>query len=276
MEALGTALVTGASRGLGRAIALELAARGFEVLATMRRAADGASLPDEAAARGGRLRVAELDVTRPADAARALPAELRVLVNNAGVECAYLPVERQPLDDWRAVFETNVFGLVDLTRSAIPRLRAAGGGVVCNVTSSSLLSPVPFYSAYRSSKAAVSAFGESLLAEVRHLGIRVIEVMPGPIDTDMLAGSAREPEAAAWVEYREAALRLHAGRMSLGDLVTPAAEAARRIVDAILDDSSPLRVACDPLGEAMLGATDPAAAEQRLQAFLDGIAPKRS
>lgn len=276
MEALGTALVTGASRGLGRAIALELAARGFEVLATMRRAADGASLPDEAAARGGRLRVAELDVTRPADAARALPAELRVLVNNAGVECAYLPVERQPLDDWRAVFETNVFGLVDLTRSAIPRLRAAGGGVVCNVTSSSLLSPVPFYSAYRSSKAAVSAFGESLLAEVRHLGIRVIEVMPGPIDTDMLAGSAREPEAAAWVEYREAALRLHAGRMSLGDLVTPAAEAARRIADAILDDSSPLRVACDPLGEAMLGATDPAAAEQRLQAFLDGIAPKRS
>jgi len=276
MEATGIALVTGASRGLGRAVALELAARGFEVMATMRRVADGASLPGEAAARGGRLRVEALDVTRPEEAARVLPAAIRVLVNNAGVECAYLPVEHQPILDWRQVFETNVFGLVDLTRLAIPRLRAAGGGVVCNVTSSSLLSPVPFYSAYRASKAAVSAFGESLLAEVGRLGIRVLEVMPGPIDTDMLAGSAREPEAGAWPDYRDPALRLHAGRMSLGDLVTPAAEAARRIADAILDDASPLRVACDPLGEAMLGATDPAAAEQRLRAFVEGIAPKRS
>lgn len=276
MEAAGIALVTGASRGLGRAVALELAARGFEVIATMRRTADGDSLAAEAATRGGRLRVARLDVTRPDETARALPATLRVLVNNAGVECAYLPVECQPIDDWRGVFETNVFGLVDLTRRAIPRLRAAGGGVVCNVTSSSLLSPVPFYSAYRASKAAVSSFGESLLAEVSRLGIRVLEVMPGPIDTDMLAGSAREPEAAGWPEYRDAALRLHDGRMSLGDLVTPAPEAARRIADAILDDDSPLRVACDPLGAAMLGATDPAAVEGRLRAFVDGIAPKRS
>ncbi|MFM8411506.1 MAG: SDR family NAD(P)-dependent oxidoreductase, partial [Alphaproteobacteria bacterium] len=250
--------------------------RGFEVVASMRRGADGASLPAEAAARGGRLRVAELDVTRPGEATGVLPAELRVLVNNAGVECAYLPAEHQPLDDWRRVFETNVFGLVELTRLAIPRLRAAGGGVVCNVTSSSLLSPVPFYSVYRASKAAVAAWGESLVAEVGQLGIRVLEVLPGPIDTDMLAGSAREPDAAAWTEYREAAMRLHAGRMSLGDLVTPAAEAARRIAEAILDDSAPLRVACDPLGEAMLGATDPASTEARLRAFVEGIAPKRS
>lgn len=275
MQPDGVALVTGASRGLGRAVALELAARGFEVVATMRHPTDGASLPAEAATRGGRLRVAELDVTRSGDAVRALPPELRVLVNNAGVECAYLPAEHQPLDDWRRVFETNVFGLVELTRLAIPRLRRAGGGVVCNVTSSSLLSPVPFYSVYRASKAAVAAWGESLVAEVGQLGIRVLEVLPGPIDTDMLAGSAREPEACAWTEYREAAARLHAGRMSLGDLVTPADVAAVRIADAILDDGAPLRVACDPLGEAMLAATDPAAAEQRLRAFVEGIAPKR-
>lgn len=276
MDARGVAVVTGASRGIGRAVALELAARGFEVLATMRRASDGTTLPGDAAALGGRLAVAQIDVTRPDEAARALPAEFRVLVNNAGVECAYLPAEHQPIGDWRRVFETNVFGLVEITRLAIPRLRAAGGGVVCNVTSSSLLSPVPYYSVYRASKAAVAAFGESLLAEVGQLGIRVVEVMPGPIDTDMLSGSAREPEAAAWSEYREAALRLHAGRMSLGDLVTPAAEAARRIAAAILDDASPLRVACDPLGEAMLGATDPAAFEGRLRAFVEGIAPKRA
>jgi len=276
MDAHGIALVTGASRGLGRAIALELAGRGFDVLATMRNPVDGKDLADAAAAHGGRLRTAALDVTRPESFAGAVPAGLRVLVNNAGIECANLPVDRHPLDDWRRVFETNVFGLVDLTRLAIPRLRAAGGGVVCNVTSSSLLAPVPFYSVYRASKAAVAAFGESLLAEVAGLGIRVVEVLPGPIDTDMLAGSARDPEAMAFPEHREMAARLHAGRMSLGDMITPAAEAARRIAEAILDDASPLRVACDPLGEAMLAAADPAAAEERLRGFLAGVGAART
>jgi len=65
------------------------------------------------------------------------------------------------------------------------RVYHAGGGVICNVTSSSVLAPVPFLGAYRSSKAAVGAIGESLMAEVAKWGIRVLEVMPGPIETDM-------------------------------------------------------------------------------------------
>ncbi len=65
---------------------------------------------------------------------------------------------------------------------------------------------------------------------------------------------------------------LHAGRMALEDAVTPAAEAARRIADAILDDASPLRVACDPLGEAMLVGDDAAGAESRMAAFIAGLA----
>jgi NAD(P)-dependent dehydrogenase (short-subunit alcohol dehydrogenase family) len=274
MIASGTALVTGASRGLGRAVALELAARGFEVVATMRDPAAGTDLPDLAAARGGRLRVHPLDVDRPAT--MVLPDGLRVLVNNAGIECPNLPVEAQPADDWRRVFETNVFGLVELTRRAIPALRAAGDGVVCNVTSSSLLAPVPFYAVYRASKAAVAAVGESLRAELAPLGIRVLEVLPGPIDTDMLAGSARTPEACAFPEYRPAAAALHAGRMALADMITAPAEAARRIADAILDDAAPLRVACDPLGEAMLAGADAAGAESRMAAFIAGLAGRPS
>src|SRR5690242_6955696 len=151
MEPNGTAVVTGASRGIGRAVAIELARRGFDVVATMRDPAAGASLLDEA---GGSLRVERLDVT---DASTmSMPDGLRVLVNNAGVEDDNLPVEAMPLDIWRRLFETNVFGLVEVTRHAIPKLRESGGGVICNITSSSLLAPVPFLGAYRATKAAVS------------------------------------------------------------------------------------------------------------------------
>ena len=172
MNAEGIAVVTGASRGIGRAVAVELARRGFEVLATMRDAAAGAQLADEAGTSGSRVRVAALDVTRP-ETIR-LPDGLRVLVNNAGAEREHLPVEETPLEDWRDVFETNVFGLVEVTRRAIPLLRAAGGGVICNLGSSSILAPVPFYAAYRASKAAVSALSMTLRAELAPQHIRVV------------------------------------------------------------------------------------------------------
>jgi deazaflavin-dependent oxidoreductase (nitroreductase family) len=100
-------------------------------------------------------------------------------VNNAGVDTAYLPVEHAPLALWREMFETNLFGVVEVVRRAVPSLRAAGGGVVCNITSCSYLVGVPFYAAYRASKAAVGALGESLRAELAPFGIRVLEVMPG-------------------------------------------------------------------------------------------------
>src|SRR5207247_6255697 len=127
MESAGIAAVTGASRGIGRAIALELARRGFDVVATMRDPAAGAGMSDEAGQADGRLRVQALDVTRP-DTVR-LPDGLRVLVNNAGVEREHLPVEETPRELWRDMFETNVFGLGDGTSSALPVVRGAGRGV---------------------------------------------------------------------------------------------------------------------------------------------------
>ena len=144
MEIGGSALVTGASRGIGRGVALELAARGFTTVATMRDVAAGKELAEEAE---GRLVVARLDVTDPAT--YEFPDDLRILVNNAGVDSAYLPVEHSEDDDWRALFETNVLGAVKVTSAAIPVLRANRPAVVCNVTSSSILAAVPFYSAYR-------------------------------------------------------------------------------------------------------------------------------
>jgi NAD(P)-dependent dehydrogenase (short-subunit alcohol dehydrogenase family) len=250
MEIEGVALVTGASRGIGRAVALELARRGFEVVATMREPEAGSSLPAEAGEAGGRLRVERLDVTKP-DTIR-IPEGLRVLVNNAGVEGPYLPVEEAPLALWRSLFETNVFGLVEVTRRALPALRASGGGVVCNVTSAALLFPMPFYAAYRASKAAVQALGESLRAEVAPFGIRVLEILPGPIATDMLAASDRVPEALAHAPYRRLAEAAWAARRAVADRIASPARAAEAIVGAILDSDGPLRLGCDPLSEGML------------------------
>jgi NAD(P)-dependent dehydrogenase (short-subunit alcohol dehydrogenase family) len=242
MKPEGTAVVTGASRGIGRAVAVELAARGFDTIATMRDPAAGRDLTG--------LRVERLDVTDPDSIA--LPAGLRVLVNNAGVESENLPVEFMPGDDWRRMFATNVFGLVEVTKRAVPQMRDAGGGVICNITSSSTLAPVPFMSTYRASKAAVTAIGESLAAEVAQFGIRVVEIMPGPIETDMLATSDRPAAAIEHAEYRALAEKMWEGRQGVRSAYTPADEAARRIVDAILDDDGPLRYGCDDLSEGML------------------------
>jgi NAD(P)-dependent dehydrogenase (short-subunit alcohol dehydrogenase family) len=249
MQPSGPAVVTGASRGIGRAVAIELAARGFDAVATMRDPADGAGL--------GGVKVERLDVTDPSTIH--LPDGLRVLVNNAGVESENLPLEHMPAESWQRLFATNVFGLVEVTKRAVPLMRAAGGGVICNVTSSSTLAPVPYLGTYRASKAAVTAIGESLAAEVAQFGIRVVEIMPGPIETEMLAASDRRPPAAEFTEYHDQAERFWEVRQGTRDHYTPAAEAASRIVDAICDDDGPLRYGCDNLSEGMLAgwnATD--------------------
>ena len=272
MEPAGTAAVTGASRGIGRAIALELARRGFDVVATMRDPAAGAGMSDEAAEADGRLRVQALDVTRP-DEVR-LPDGLRVLVNNAGVEREHLPVEETPLELWRDMFETNVFGLVEVTRRAIPLVRAAGGGVICNIGSSSILAPVPFYAAYRASKAAVSAFSMTLRAELAPQGIRVVEIMPGPVDSDMLRHSQETMVAPAGEPYRAVADHMNASKSMVASMIQPAGDAARLIVDAILDDDGPMRYGCDPMSTGMIDAWRRASDEEMMRGMLEQLVPE--
>jgi NAD(P)-dependent dehydrogenase (short-subunit alcohol dehydrogenase family) len=248
MEINGSALVTGASRGIGRAVALELARRGFDTIATMRDPAAGSGMAEQAA---GRLQVRRLDVTDPATFE--LPDDLRVLVNNAGVDSDYLPVEHAEIGDWRRMFETNVFGTVALTSAAIPTLRNNRPSVACMITSSSIIAAVPFYSAYRASKAAVSAFCDSLRVEVAPFGIRVVEIMPGPVDTDMFRLSAGDMDAARFPEYRALADIAGELRRAHADprVVEPAA-AASAIVDAIVDPSGPMRYGCDPVSDELI------------------------
>ncbi len=271
MDIGGSALVTGASRGIGRAVAVELANRGFDTIATMRKPEDGKDLTSTT---GGRLTVARMDVTEPES--YRLPDDLRILVNNAGIDSDYLPVEHSRLEDWRALFETNVLGLVAMTIAAIPVLRANRPSVVCNVSSSSILASVPFYSAYRATKAAVSAFGDTLRVELAPAGVRVVEILPGPVDTDMFRLSTGEQAAEQFDGYRamaEQAVRLR--REAADPLVSAPAEAAARIADAILDDTGPMRYGCDPLSVGLLDlwrrSDDEAMFEMTAGSLIDGI-----
>jgi NAD(P)-dependent dehydrogenase (short-subunit alcohol dehydrogenase family) len=251
----GSALVTGASRGIGRATALEFARRGVSTIATMRDVRAGESLIAEAQGCAGDLRVEHLDVNDVASIS--IDHDVTILVNNAGVETENESIEHGDVDaHWKYLFEANVFGLVRVTQRAIPVLRANGGGVICNVTSSSILAPVPFLGMYRASKAAVMALGESLAAEVAQFGIRVVEVMPGPIVTDMLAASERRAAAGEHLEYAHLADAMWQTRQQIIDQYTSAEEAARRIVDACTQSVAPhlMRVGCDDMAESMVNA----------------------
>ncbi|WP_208029287.1 SDR family NAD(P)-dependent oxidoreductase [Rhabdothermincola sediminis] len=260
------ALVTGASRGIGRAVALELARRGYAVVATMRDPSMGASLTEELPAGTGGITVRRLDVTEPGSIE--IPPVLDVLVNNAAVELGNLPVEHTPIEDWRTTFETNVFGAVEVIRRSIPALRRSGRAVICNLTSSGVLVPMPFFAVYRASKAALSAVGESLRAELAPFGVRVVEILPGPIDTDMLAASMVLPEAARHEDYRLLAERVAQLRAGTVEGSTAAESAARAIVDAVEDPQSPLRVACDPMGAALLEAWRACSDEESMAGYL--------
>ena len=247
-----TALVTGASRGIGRAIAIELARRGHHVLATMRDVRAGADL---LAIEGlsGRLDVCELDVTHARDFD--YPHDLGILVNNAGVRYKYLPVEETTTEEWLSVFETNVFGLVDVTRHVIPILRARGRGVLCTVTSASILTPLPFFGIYRASKWAASALCETLRTELSPFGIRVLEILPGSIDTALLKSGVmfNIPEAADYAPYRPMATAHYpASKFMDSAQIWPPERAAVQIVDAIYDDSGPMRRGCDPFSDETL------------------------
>ncbi len=201
------AVVTGGSRGIGRAVAESLLRRGADVLIAGRAAgplaAAAAELARVAASAGaGRIETLAADVRRPADAERLVAAAadrfggVDVLVNNAGVG-RFEAVAEQSIDDWAQVIETNLSGVFYCCRAAIPVLRRRGGGWIVNV--SSLAGSYPFANgaAYCASKAGLDAFTAALMQEVRFDGIRVSAVAPGSVGT-AFAGSDDRHAAAPW------------------------------------------------------------------------------
>jgi len=189
--------ITGSSRGLGRALARTVLAAGHRLVATARNPEE---LRDLVATAPDRSRAVALDVTDPAAARRAIDTavtafgRIDVLVNNAGY-ANVASIEDLPEDDFRAQVETNFFGVVNVTRAALPVLRARKDGHIIQISSIGGRSGSPGLSAYQASKWAVGGFSEVLAIEVRPLGIRVTIVEPGGIRTDWAGSSMRVLES---------------------------------------------------------------------------------
>ena len=184
------AIITGSTKGIGRAIAEALAGEGADVCVSARNADEVKHAVDEvgAAAGGGRVTGAVCDV-RDYDEVRALfehtVAEfggVDVVVNNAGIGL-FQTVEEMTPEDFRAVLETNLNSVFYCCHEAIPLMRARGGGHIVNISSLAGANPHPRMAAYNASKFALNGFSEALMQEVRHDRIKVSYVMPGSVNT---------------------------------------------------------------------------------------------
>jgi len=176
------AVVTGGSRGIGRAIAAALAAHGGQVAIT------GRSDDDLRAASGGRIHAVRADVSRPEQAAAAIDSAvekmggLDLLVNNAGVGW-FANVAEMTTEHWQEIIGTNLSAVFYCSRAAIPHLRRRGGGWIINVSSLAGRNPFVGGAAYCASKSGLDAFTEALMQEVRYDKIRVSCIAPGSVAT---------------------------------------------------------------------------------------------
>jgi NAD(P)-dependent dehydrogenase (short-subunit alcohol dehydrogenase family) len=259
-------LISGASRGIGRATTLRLARAGWTVYATVRRPEDGEELVAEAGAEVHPLR---LDVTDDAQIAAldaALPECLDAVVNNAGIVVSG-PLETLSAADMREQFEVNVVGAVALTNLVLPRLRTARGRVVF-VSSLSGRVSTPMTGAYNASKFAIEAIADAWRLELRPWGVKVVLVEPAMTDTDLWrnAPETLESEAAQMSDEHR-------------DLYGAHLEGMRRTIPRIQKMAKPVDTVAAAIERALTAtrprARYPVGADVRVQAALSGVTPDR-
>lgn len=186
------ALVTGASSGIGEATASRLSEAGFKVYGSSRRGASGPNKGYEMLA---------LDVTSDASVQAAVAAviaqegRIDLLVNNAGFGVAPAGAEESSLEQAQALFDTNFFGVVRMTRAVLPHMRARGEGRIIHIGSVLGFLPMPYGALYAASKHAIEGYSESLDHELRNWGIRSIVIEPAytktPFDANLLEADAK-------------------------------------------------------------------------------------
>jgi 3-oxoacyl-[acyl-carrier protein] reductase len=188
-----SAIITGASRGLGREIARQFVQEGASVLLMARSAVELAKVASELAPPAdARVLTHTGDVADPeaclavVDRAVAAFGGLTALVNNAGVQGALGPIEEVPWDDWARVITINLFGPAVLSQAAIPYFRRQGYGKIVNLSGGGATKPMVGMSAYAASKAALVRLTENLAVDLRGTGIDVNAVAPGALNTQML------------------------------------------------------------------------------------------
>lgn len=246
-----TWLITGCSTGFGRALARHVVALGHNVVVTAR---NPAQIADIVAGHEERTLLLKLDVTKGDEITAAVEASqqrfgsIDVLVNNAGVGY-FGAFEESDMDAVRAMFETNVWGLAQMSRAVLPGMRRRRAGTIVNISSVGGLRALPSLSFYAATKFAVEALSESLSREVAPLGVKVLIVEPGPFRTDW-AGRSPGQSGTIIDDYAETA---GAFRRTItgysGQQPGDPERAARAIVMAVNATEPPLRLL---LGKAAL------------------------
>jgi NAD(P)-dependent dehydrogenase (short-subunit alcohol dehydrogenase family) len=233
------ALITGTSSGIGLATALRLAADGHRVIATMRDTSKAGDLLNRANDQGLEVQIVELDVDDDDSVTAAFNqvGPIDILVNNAGLSPA-AAVEDFPIDEWKSLFETNVFGVVRCIQAVLPAMRDQGSGHIINISSIAGRTSIPMFGPYAASKWAIEAMTEALAAEVAIFGVKARLIEPGAIVTPIREktgvpdrNSPYRPVAKNWgfsVGYDHARAR-------------GPEEVAGAVSDAISDPASPLR-----------------------------------
>lgn len=226
------ALVTGASSGIGEATAARLAAAGYTVYGTSRRGATAGRRAFEMLA---------LDVTSDASVEAVVSEVLRragsidLLVNNAGFGVGLAGDEESSVAQAQAIFDTNFFGTVRMTRAVVPHMRRQAAGRILNIGSGLGFVPMPYMAIYSASKHALEGYSESLDHELRTRGVRVVVIEPGvtktPFDANLLEPDSkideyREIRAALNKRYLEVVAAGDA-REAVAEVVLKAANAAR-------------------------------------------------
>jgi NAD(P)-dependent dehydrogenase (short-subunit alcohol dehydrogenase family) len=236
--------ITGCSTGLGRALATTLLERGHRAAVTAR---DPRAVAGLAADHGDRALALALDVTDPAQVAEAVEraeAELGridVLVNNAGY--GYLAAVEEGEDaEIRALFDTNVFGLVETTRAVLPGMRARRAGHIVNISSLGGLAAFGATGYYHATKFAVEGLSESLAAEVAPLGIGVTIVEPAAFRTDWSGPSMRQSATVIEDYAATAGARRAATLATYGHQPGDPLRAAAAVIDAVESPEPPLRL----------------------------------
>jgi NAD(P)-dependent dehydrogenase (short-subunit alcohol dehydrogenase family) len=234
-----TVLITGCSSGFGLETARYFLARDWKVIATMRTPRADVLPHSE------RLRVLALDVSDSHSVRQAVEAAgpIDVLVNNAGIGLLSV-FEGTSMETVREVFDTNTFGTMAVTQAVLPQFRQQKAGVIVNVTSSVTLRPLPLLSVYTASKAAVTAFTESLALELQHFNVRVRLVIPGRAPETRFAENAQPRRIQGGPEaYAEFAQSVFARMGQSSSAVTHALDVAQAVWRAANDPSSPVRMA---------------------------------
>ncbi|MFF2076583.1 SDR family NAD(P)-dependent oxidoreductase [Kitasatospora sp. NPDC058162] len=254
-------LITGTSSGIGLAAAVAAARAGFRVVATMRDTGRAGQLlrAAETAGVAERIEIERLDVTDPASVTDCLDVvldrhgRLDAVVNNAGAGFVGT-IEQDGMAPVRAAMEVNYFGVVEVTRAALPHLRAAGGRVV-TVTSVGGVVGQPFNEAYCAAKFAVEGFMESLAPVAAAVGVAVTVVEPGAVASEFIGNQGIDVPAlvAAAGPYGDA-LQAYVDRTlkAFGSAQTPE-EAAAPIVEVLTAERPPLRVQTSEAARAFAG-----------------------